>query len=161
VSTYLTIATFRLLSGTTYSDAIVQAIIDEGEKEIDQWLASAEITGVAGGSTLQNASAQMASVWLYMRMLLEGKRLKALAVLGLNQGDDPQGSIKMFRQEAKDLVEQFIAEQNNADENSGSSFETTIVRQDHEMPATNLDQSKIPEYHDRADETGNQDGTEV
>jgi len=60
---YCTTAELVLLTGSAKSDAILQAIIDDGDREIDAWLALYGLTGTASGAC-KSASLKMAQAGL-------------------------------------------------------------------------------------------------
>jgi hypothetical protein len=87
------------------------------------------------------------------RGIFDGGLLKAMDRTQFRDDMTPE----YYEQAAQRRIDKYVALAGGGEAASGESLEETTPRADKEMPTYNLDQSKIKEYHDRADETGNQD----
>ena len=150
------------LTGSTLGQTILDAIIEQGERDIDSWLAKADLTGSAGDGYLKGASINMAIYYLLVRYDLDGTKPNQLSTGELSMQSNVDGRMDKMLSQAKALVDIYIKE-NGKDPYKDTSVDIaeTVLRQDHQTGNMNMDQNTIPDYSDRADEYGRQDDVEV
>ena len=150
------------LTGSTLGQTVLEAIIDQGERDIDSWLAKKDLTGSSGDSHLKSASINMGIYYLLLRYDLDGTKPNQLSIGELTMQSNVDGRMDRCLQNAKDEVDIYIQE-NGGDgwTKTDADADSSLVRQDHNMSDFNLDQNVIPDYHEKADNYGRQDDVEV
>lgn len=158
---YCSVAEVQALTGTNLSSSILTTYIALADAEIDAMLAEQYASGSAGSNVLKNASLSLVKVCILERYRIDGTKPNSLTIGDMSMGDNVDAAINGLRASAERMIDLYVKQTLGQDQTSTSaSLEDTLVRQDHEMPEMNLDQSTIVEYHDRADETGNQSSGE-
>lgn len=161
--TYITAADVVLFTGSGQTTAVLEALIDGAEGWLSGQLAALNVTGNTGNGVLQQSVMEYTIALLYNRDQMDGTRPGSQSLDGtLTMTSNIPAAIKEHKDAAMSLVEDYAREQQGDPwGESAANSEDTVVRADHEMPTYNLDQTKIKQYHDRAGESGSQDGTEV
>lgn len=159
--TYCSYADILAVTGTDLLQATVETFIGLADNEVDGLLSDNLCSGSSGSNLLQNASIALTLKWMCIRGRMDRSMIAGLSIGDLSMSDNPDAAIKMLQENAERAVAQYAAK-TLGPSTTDAELSSTLIRQDHEMPEFNLDQSTIVEYHDRADETGNQStGEEV
>jgi len=128
-------------------------MIDAAEGEMSETCTSKGVSASTASYLCKAAVKALVKADIIDRGIFDGGILKALDRTSYR---DELTSEKL-RASAESLLERYAVSIGGSEINSSEDISGTIVREDHEMPNINPDQSKIKEYHDRASETGNQD----
>jgi hypothetical protein len=146
----------------SYTQAELEAFIARAEGEVEGWLYELAVTGDAASAILKTAVLNLSISVMYTRMRIDGTKPSNLTMGDLTQGDNIQEAIDSLRAQARSQVESYaLGKKGRPYKSTSGAFDTTIVRQDHKMGSMKLDQAKVPEYHDRADEYASEDDEEV
>ena len=153
IGSYITAAEIVTYTGTILTTAEIDAMIDDAEDEVEETLDVLGATPSTSNALLKAAVRSLVLISILQRYRMDGTKPKTLTVGSTTLSDDVDANIEFLEGAAQRKMDTFVSLQGDLD----ADLEETIVRVDHEMPSYNLDQSKVREYHDRADETSNQD----
>lgn len=135
------------------SSTDIEAIITDAEAEVEDMVEAQGGTASATSPLLKAAVKALVKAELMERQIFDGTQVKSL----------PGGptfeslSLQELRDAAQRKVDTFIVHSGGVYESSSVSIDETIIRRDNKMPDGHLDQSKVKEYHDRADEVYSED----
>ena len=159
---YTSYATVVALTGTTLDQTTVELIITQAERRTASYLASKEVTLVAGDATLEVATLELVKAYLVKRGAMDLSRPNQMSMGEMTIGNNTDREYEHFMAEWEKMCDLYALEKNgNPYSETGASIESAIIRQDHIMPAMKLEQSTVPAYHDRADDYSLHDGDEV
>ncbi len=155
---YCTYAEIQRATGTALDQTTVEELITEAEVEVEGMVTAMGKTPSSSNTLLKSAVKFFTRAHVARRERDDGTKPNSKSTGAFSQSVNVDASIKDYEDKAARLVELYLKAANgNPYSQSDEDFEATIVREDHEMPSYNFDQSKVKEYHDQADETSNQD----
>lgn len=128
-------------------------MISDAEDEMEEMCDAAGATASTSSALCKSAVKALVKAEILDRGIFDNQILKALDRTSFR--DDITS--EKLREYAESKVKKYAETYGGADDAYPESIGETIVRQDHEMPEYNPDQSKIKEYHDQASDTNNQD----
>jgi len=156
---YITYTTLENITGSGLGQTILEDLIDMAEADVGLWLTELGGTADTSSTALKNAVKLLSISYLMTRMRMDGTKPASLNLGDIAMSDNIDAAKAELEAKARRTVESYC----NGDTYDGSDVdpEATVVRQDHEMGQFQLDQSKVPAYHDKADDYALNDGTEV
>ena len=107
---YCTTAELVNLTGSGLSSTILQAIIDDADREINAYLAPHGLAGSANDAC-KTASLKLSRAGLMQYHRLSGIQPKSVSIGDTTSQDDPDVAIKALRAEAFDLLNQWVSTQ--------------------------------------------------
>jgi len=107
---YCTTAELVNLTGSGLSSTILQAIIDDADREINSYLLPHGLSGSSNDS-VKTASLKLSRAGLMQYHRLSGIQPKSVSIGDTTSQDDPDVAIKALRAEAFDLLNQWVSTQ--------------------------------------------------
>lgn len=105
---YCTTAELVSATGTNYPEAVLQALINDADREINATLQAARVYG--SGDALKAASLNLSISKLLTRMRMDGTKISTTSLDGtMNLADDPDRAIAAYEKKAFALIEKYIA----------------------------------------------------
>jgi len=104
---YCSTAELVSATGATYDAAVLQALIDRADRQINAKLNAARVSG--SGDAIKEASLSLSTSMLLTRMRLDGTKPASLSMGGLSMSDNIDTAIKDLEARAWQLVEEHIA----------------------------------------------------
>jgi len=111
---YCTNAELTLLTGTTLSIAIQDAIIAQADREINSRLRAEGLTPPASDDDLKAASLNMSKVGIITYNRMTGAQTKSVKIGDITIQDDLDTAIEALTESAWDSVDAYIATQGSA-----------------------------------------------
>jgi hypothetical protein len=157
MGSYITAAEVVVFTNSKVSTADINAIIDDAEDEVDD-----EVVARGGSADTTSKLLKAAVKFTVMAALLErgifdGTYVDSIGGITFKNLMSSGMKVEDLRDMAQKKIDLFLTKSGGIWDTSDTAIDETIVREDHEMPDGNLDQSKIKEYHDKATDTGNED----
>jgi len=106
---YCTNTELTLLTGTTLSTAIQDAIIDQSDREIKAYIKAEGITPPASGDDLKAASLNLSKVGIITHNRMTGTQPKSAKIGDITISDDPDKAIEALTTKAWQSVDAYIA----------------------------------------------------
>jgi len=106
---YCTTTDLVNLTGSSLSSTILQAIIDDADREINAYLAPYGLSG--GGDACTTASLKLSRAGLMQYHRLSGIQPKSVSVGDTTSQDDPDVAIAALRKEAFQVLDLWISTQ--------------------------------------------------
>ena len=106
---YCTTTDLVNLTGSSLSSTILQAIIDDADREINAYLAPHGLSG--SGDACKTASLKLSRAGLMQYHRLSGIQPKSVSIGDTTSQDDPDVAIKALRAEAFALLDQWVSTQ--------------------------------------------------
>ena len=104
---YCSTAELVSATGATYETAVLQALIDRADRQINAKLNAARVGG--SGNAVKEASLCLSTAMLLTRMRMDGAKPASLSVGGLSMSDNIDQAIKTYEARAWELVNEHIA----------------------------------------------------
>ena len=105
--TYCTTAELKNLTGSTLTDAILTAIIEQGDREIDAYLAPYGVA--ADASACKSASLELAKAGILDRMRLDGTQPDQSTEGDYSQTVQIESAIKRHRAAAFGILDRYVS----------------------------------------------------
>lgn len=105
--TYCTTAELKNLTGSTLTDAILTAIIEQGDREIDAYLAPYGVG--ADASACKSASLELAKAGLIDYSVQHGDRADMLTAGDTTETLNVDQMIRRYRAAAFDLLDRYVS----------------------------------------------------
>lgn len=93
-------------TGSAYTTAELQALIDRADRQIDARLRAARVAG--SGDAIREASLSLSIAMLLTRMRMDGTKPASLSLGGLSMSDNIDQAIKELQDRAWELVDEHI-----------------------------------------------------
>lgn len=106
---YCTNAELTLLTGTTLSTSIQDAIIDQADREIKAYLKADGLTPPAADDDLKAASLDLSKIGIITHNRMTGTQTKSVKVGDITIQDDPDAAIASLSAKAWRIVDAYIA----------------------------------------------------
>jgi len=107
-TTYCTYTELANLTGSTLSQTILEAIINEAEREVNDYLALSGLTGVAGNA-MKSATLKLSIAGLITRRRMDGTQPGSLTLDGsLVTSDNLDAAISGLRKAAFAILDNYI-----------------------------------------------------
>ena len=116
-TTYCTYTELAALTGSSYTQATLEAIINHCERKIDARLASAGLTGSAN-DVLKSATLDLSKAEYMSRRRIDGTRPASIAAGAKSTSDSIDAEIKRLTDSCWALVDSYI-KANDTENNSG------------------------------------------
>lgn len=162
---YISVDDIKRSTGTSYDDNDIAEMIIEAEDELEEEVSARLLTADPLSPLLKGAVKIKVKMELLDRMRMDGTKPKQLISGNLTIIDDNDAQMDRLEAQYKSKLDMYQALNDTPEIIAArlaqitpdtTDLEETVVREDHEMPSYNLDQSKVKEYHDQA-EGGNED----
>ena len=95
------------LTGTTLSQSIIEAIIDQSDREIDGILSKADLSGSATG-LIKAVSIELSIAGIITRHRMDGTMPSSITLGGLTMADNLDAAVNYHRQIALKYVQDYI-----------------------------------------------------
>lgn len=158
---YITYDDVLRYTGTSYDEQDIRDMIIEAESELEARISALGLTADPSSNLLKGAVRDIVTVHLLNRGRMDGSKPRQLITGNLTMMDDVDAHIEYLDTRIQSKIDLFGSLESGKYVQTGdldqTSLEETGERADHEMPQYNLDQSTIREYHDKAEDTGNDD----
>jgi hypothetical protein len=151
LGSYVTYAQIQKYTGTSLSQTDVDQMIDDSEDELDEYLGMMGCSSSTTSPLLKAAVRALVMASMVERGVLDGGHMRMVDKNAFREDVTPE----YLRNRARSLMDTYISVYSSAGDDA--DFSVTTVREDHKMSTYNLDQRQIKEFHDLADDTGNQD----
>jgi len=144
MTSYCTYAEVLAMTGTTYPQVTVEAIITLADKELNARLAAKGLAAAYTDVGLQEAGLNLTLVRLFIRMRLDGTKTKSLT-LGkeFSISDDIDTAIEGHQAVAASLIQAYVDSQTSS---GGSSGYESATRSDQDMSDFALNPMTMPTY---------------
>lgn len=153
MGSYITAAKMVVYTGTALTTAEIDEIIGDVEDELEDMVLAKGHTASSSSALLKAAARALFKAEILERGIFDGGILRSIEKT-IFRDDITSGKLREF---AEKKIQDYVDAEGGTEALSDTDISETVVREDREMPTYNIDQSKIKEYHDRADETNNQD----
>lgn len=104
--TYCSVSELAELTGSQIDDDILEAIIEQADRQIDARLAENNLSG--GGNTIKAASLSLSIAGLLTRYRFDGTKPQAFTVSKFSMSDNVDEIIKHHTKQAWDLVASYV-----------------------------------------------------
>ncbi|HIH03778.1 MAG TPA: hypothetical protein HA263_08020 [Methanoregulaceae archaeon] len=104
---YCTTAELLLRTGSTLGADVLQAIIDDADREIDAWLAPRGLSGTSSGAC-KSASLELAKAGILDRMRLDGTQPDSSTEGDVSSSVQIEPAIKRHRATAFALLQEYV-----------------------------------------------------
>lgn len=105
--TYCTVDEVKNLTGTDLSDAIVESVIEQSDREIDAILRA---NGISGGNAndLKAASTKLSIAGVMTRHRMDGTQPSSLSIGDISTSDDINAAIAELKEQAYQMIRSII-----------------------------------------------------
>ncbi len=143
MTSYCTYAEVLAMTGTTYPQATVEAMIVLADKELNAMLAVKGFAAAYTDTGLQEAGLNLALSRLLTRMRMDGTKPSSLSVGGLTMSDNIDKAIEGHQLKAESLISAYADAHRSSGGVSGSE---RADRADWDLTDLRLNQMNIPSY---------------
>lgn len=155
---YTTYAKMVRMTGTALDQTTVEEFITDSEVDVEGMVRAQDQVPSSSSGLLANAVQCLTHIRIINRERSDETRPSSMSIPGKSVSDNLDNQIRMLQDKAQSLVDSFVVVTKGSPyTQTTAAVQEPVVHTDHEMPSMNLDQSKVPEYHDQASDTGNQD----